>query len=73
MYDVLHECQEEDGNKFYKDMNEEEFMNMCARIVHESDVNKDGKLLNAERKLFLSKLMQASGVNPETMKKVLNG
>ena len=54
-------------------MNEEEFMNMCARIVHESDVNKDGKLLNAERKLFLSKLMQASGVNPETMKKVLNG
>jgi hypothetical protein len=73
MYDVLHECREEDGNKFYKDMNEEEFKNMCARIFHESDLNKDGKLLNAERKLFLQKLMQASGVTPETMAKVLNG
>ena len=73
MYDVLHECPDEDGNKFYNDMSQEEFKNMCARIFSESDLNNDGKLLDAERKLFLQKIMQASGVPPETIEKVLNG
>ena len=73
MKDVIEECEYKFDNKMYKDMTKMDFKAMLFRMFLEAGCDKVRLITPQERKRFLAKVMESSGLTPDVIKQVLAG
>jgi hypothetical protein len=73
MKDVIEDCEHKYDNKMYKDMTQLDFKAMLYRMFLEVGCVKERIITPQERKRFLAKVMESSGLLSDVITKVLSG